>query len=266
MQLCCRRRYHSFQVPLDATGSLYQEELGITNGLLSSKFANLHCSPRRFFATRSAADGYLLELVKSEIDQSKQGKHPQTEGVMVGPFELTDKPGTEEVVLSRMVGSEKIEILCMLEKQYPEDEDEVQEQKLQHRHVHHYNEQKHVMHEEDREIVVVLHMSVNLSRAANADVRLEVDCSFVHGASELMIENVLLHESDPASVLTDGLEPYGGPIFEDLDEKLQDAFLALLKARGLTKKVARYMMDYMSGKEEREYIGWLHRLCNFLTC
>lgn len=132
----------------------------------------------------------------------------------MGPFVLTDKLGTEEVVLSRTVGSEKIEILCMLEKQYPEDEDEVQEQKLQHRHFRHYNEQKHVMHEEDREIVVVLHMSVNLSRAASADVRLEVDCSFVYGASEVMIENVLFHESDPASMSTDGPEPYGGPIFE----------------------------------------------------
>lgn len=266
-QLCCSRRCSSFKGDLQATSSssLFKTEPSAANGLLNSTNLNLRRSPRRFFSTRSAADGYLLELLKSEIEQNKQKLQPQNvhgKGVTVGPFVLTDKPGTEDVVLSRTEGSEKIEILCMLEKQYPEDEDEVEEQKLQHRRLHHYNEQKHVMHKEDLEIVVVLHMSVTLSKG---DVRLELDCSFVQGADDVMIEDVLFHESDP-SMSTDGAEPYGGPIFEDLDENLQQAFLGLLKDRGITVKVARYMLDYMSDKGQREYIGWLHRLNNFLTC
>lgn len=231
----------------------------------SSRGAAVRCSSWRPYATRSAADGYLVELLKTEIEQENhRHRQEEAEGKVgsVGPFELTDNPGTEDVVLSRTVGSEKIEILCMLEKQYPEEEDEEEEQKLQHNHYHHYNKKKNVVDEEGEEQVVeVLHLSVTMSKG---EVSMELDCSFVRGASEVMIEFVLFHESD-ATLSAGQPQPYGGPIFEDLDENLQRAFHELLKARGLSARVARYMMDYMSGKEHREYIRWLHKLKAFFT-
>ncbi|KAH7447905.1 hypothetical protein KP509_01G126700 [Ceratopteris richardii] len=168
----------------------------------------------------------------------------------------------EEVTLSRTMGSEKIEIICMLEKQYPWDEDEPEEQRLQHRHHHQYNKHKNIMHEEDLEIIEVLHMSVSLSKTAN--VRLEVDCSFVRGAKAVMIEDVIFHEDDILE-LEGAPEPYGGPIFEDLDEDLQQGFHEILEVRGLTAKFAWYMMDYMTDKEQREYVRWLHRVRDFLS-
>ena len=54
--------------------------------------------------------------------------------------------------------------------------------------------------------------------------------------------------------------------FRDLDEDLQRAFHELVKARGLSVDVARYMMDYMSNKESTEYVRWLHKLKSFFTC
>ncbi|KAI5061170.1 hypothetical protein GOP47_0023675 [Adiantum capillus-veneris] len=217
------------------------------------------------YATRSAADGYLVELLKSEIEQAKHKllyDNGDVKEEMVGPFVLTDKAGMEEVVLTRTTGKEKIEILCMLEKQYPEDEDEPDEQRLQHRHQHHYNKHKFTMNEGEEEIVEVLHLSLCIRKGDN--IRLELDCSFVRGASEVMIEDALLHEADPTD--SEGApEPYGGPVFEDLGENLQRAFHELLKAKGLTSKVAWQMMDYMCDKEQREYVRWLQRLKDFLT-
>jgi complement component 1 Q subcomponent-binding protein len=51
-----------------------------------------------------------------------------------------------------------------------------------------------------------------------------------------------------------------------LDEDLQRAFHELVKARGLSLDVARYMMEYMSSKESTEYVRWLHKLKAFFTC
>ncbi|MCO5556749.1 hypothetical protein L7F22_010301 [Adiantum nelumboides] len=249
-------------------GGLYQARPSTSTNANeeSSNHTALLCrSTLRPYATRTAADGYLVELLNFEIEQTKHKLLNDNGGVkeeMVGPFVLTDKAGAEEVVLSRTSGNEKIEILCMLEKQYPEDEDEPDEQRLQHRHQHHYNKHKFSMNEGDQEIVEVLHLTFGMRKG---DILcLELDCSFVRGASEVMIEDTFFHEKDPTTS-EDAPEPYGGPIFEDLGEDLQRAFHELLKARGLTAKVARQMMDYMSDKEQREYARWLHRLKNFLT-
>jgi complement component 1 Q subcomponent-binding protein len=51
----------------------------------------------------------------------------------------------------------------------------------------------------------------------------------------------------------------------DLDETLQRAFQDLLKARGLSAKVATYVMDYLSLKEHREYMRWLHNVETFFA-
>mgnify|MGYP000232205163 CR=1 FL=1 len=130
---------------------------------------------------------------------------------IVGPFQLIDKPGMEDVLLTRTVGTEQIEIICMIEKQYPEEEDEEEEQRLQHKHSHHYNKSKASQVEgEPEEIVEVLHLSVNMKKG---EVTLELDCSFVRGAREVMIEYVVFHESNSTKSVGQP-EPYGGPIFE----------------------------------------------------
>lgn len=130
---------------------------------------------------------------------------------IVGPFQLIDKPGMEDVLLTRTFGTEKIEVICMMEKQYPEEEDEEEEQRLQHKHSHHYNKNKSSLVEDEQdEIVEVLHLSVNIKKG---EVALELDCSFVRGAREVMIEYVVLHESD-CTKSAGQPEPYGGPIFE----------------------------------------------------
>ncbi|KAI5073680.1 hypothetical protein GOP47_0012066 [Adiantum capillus-veneris] len=92
------------------------------------------CSPcasgldQRFsYATRSAAaDSYLVEVFKTEIEHELR-EEANKEGSLkgsAGPFELSDKAGTEEVILSRKFGSEQIAITCLVESQYPDEDEE----------------------------------------------------------------------------------------------------------------------------------------------
>lgn len=57
---------------------------------------------------------------------------------------------------------------------------------------------------------------------------------------------------------------YSGPVFEDLDEDLQDSFHKVLEERGLNESVANFMMDYIEYKEQLEYMRWLKNVENFV--
>lgn len=56
---------------------------------------------------------------------------------------------------------------------------------------------------------------------------------------------------------------YGGPPFENLDEDLQAYFERYLDERGINAELANMVPDYISLKEQREYIRWLEGMFTF---
>jgi complement component 1 Q subcomponent-binding protein, mitochondrial len=50
---------------------------------------------------------------------------------------------------------------------------------------------------------------------------------------------------------------YAGPIFEDLDEELQNSFVQYLAELGVNDDVSFFIAGYADRKEQREYENWL---------
>lgn len=218
---------------------------------LHNEFGSLHLT--RHYATRSAADGYLVEVLKSEIEHELQQETTKqgSSKASTGPFELEDKPGTEEVVLKRSFGNEQIAVICLFESQLQDEEEEEE------------NEDEGSAVKESQ-AVECLHLNVNITKGAETPV-LEIECTFYRGSNEIMIDSVS-YVTDLSTDDTDKkTQPYEGPNFEDLDENLRRAFHDLLKARGLSIRVATNVMDYLTGKERREYVRWLRNVETFFT-
>lgn len=81
----------------------------------------------------------------------------------------------------------------------------------------------------------------------------------------------------PDNKLTAGLTPaellrsstiaesqYTGPPFQQLDESVQNLLENYLDARGLNSGLAVFIPEYIDVKEQKEYVGWLGRLKQFV--
>lgn len=56
---------------------------------------------------------------------------------------------------------------------------------------------------------------------------------------------------------------YGGPRFDDLEEKLQDSFYDYLNDRGVDNEVSFFILSYSAVKEQTEYVNWLNKIVDF---
>lgn len=57
---------------------------------------------------------------------------------------------------------------------------------------------------------------------------------------------------------------YAGPPFQQLDEELQSILESYLNARGVSEYLAQVVPDYIDVKEQKEYLGWLNRVKEFV--
>ena len=57
---------------------------------------------------------------------------------------------------------------------------------------------------------------------------------------------------------------YTGPVFETLDENLQDKFLGMLNSLGINEDLALFIESTSQDHEETLYLNWLNRFANFL--
>ena len=53
-------------------------------------------------------------------------------------------------------------------------------------------------------------------------------------------------------------------VYQELDEKLQQAFEDMLSERGVTPELGEYLMRLSEDKEQREYMGWLQRVAEVI--
>lgn len=63
---------------------------------------------------------------------------------------------------------------------------------------------------------------------------------------------------------TIGESQYTGPPFQQLDEEVQNLLESYLDARGLNSELAVFIPEYIDVKEQKEYVGWLGRLKEFV--
>lgn len=57
---------------------------------------------------------------------------------------------------------------------------------------------------------------------------------------------------------------YTGPPFQQLDEEVQGFLEQYLDVRGINTALALFIPDYIDVKEQKEYLGWLQRMKEFI--
>ena len=69
---------------------------------------------------------------------------------------------------------------------------------------------------------------------------------------------------DNANADDEEIEAYGGPVFDQLEESLQDAFYDYLEDRGINDDMCFFVLTYSGHKEQQEYKYWLNNLLQFV--
>merc|ERR1712096_310233 len=62
----------------------------------------------------------------------------------------------------------------------------------------------------------------------------------------------------------DNTSGYNGPEFEDVDDKLQEAFDEYLAELGMTSELCDFIDAFALDKEQREYVRWLKTTKKFM--
>lgn len=62
----------------------------------------------------------------------------------------------------------------------------------------------------------------------------------------------------------DDSEGYAGPVFEQLNEELQDAFYTYLEERAIDDDLCFFILSYSRVKEQVEYSNWLNKVLAFV--
>jgi len=63
----------------------------------------------------------------------------------------------------------------------------------------------------------------------------------------------------------DNSTAYLGPLYDELDERLQAEFEAYLAARGVDAEFGGWLAEFAGDKEQREYVAWLRRVKEFVS-
>jgi hypothetical protein len=72
-------------------------------------------------------------------------------------------------------------------------------------------------------------------------------------------------EDGDADVGFDEDTRYVGPLYDELDERLQAEFEAYLAARGIDAKLGGFLTELAADKEHSEYVAWLDRVKAFVS-
>lgn len=106
------------------------------------------------------------------------------------------------------------------------------------------------------------HLNISVDRPGKGV--LEIDAIAQDGL--MVIENVNFFKDkkllEPGN--TELANTYTGPPFGNLDEDLQVLFEKYLDERGINTTMALFVPEYIDFKEQKEYMGWLSSIKNFV--
>ncbi|KAJ3201679.1 Mitochondrial acidic protein mam33 [Entophlyctis luteolus] len=170
-----------------------------------------------------------------------------------GVFKIEDKVGDKEVTLVRNFGNEKISAIFSTDAVADKSEfDETENDS------------------ENEQIFSVNATIVIEKRAGSTDNgALELNTTIQDGA--FYIDSVRFNRS--SSLMVDQSAEadwqrsgrYGGPVFQDLDENLQNLFHDFLKERGFDENLAEFIPQYIDYKEQNEYMEWLKNVATWVS-
>jgi len=194
--------------------------------------------------------------------------------------QVEERPGGDQVYLSRKFGSEDIRISFSSEID-PEDDDDEQllddEEGLEDEDIEDPKEEARQEKDEDLENydeedddikfnVHPIRLAIVISKAGKGALSIDA----LARSPELRIDRVAFYSNDRMA-LDEGVEAdwnkgalYPGPVFSDLDEKLVQTVTEYLDERGINDELAPVIIDLVTWKEQKEYVGWLKAVEQFV--
>ncbi|KAJ7136601.1 mitochondrial glycoprotein [Mycena epipterygia] len=172
-----------------------------------------------------------------------------------GIWEIEDAADHDEVFLTRQFGDESIRVMFSIaDLETMEDDLEDQEEA---------EEEGAERKDPPAEFRVVLTItktnspgSLNVDMYCTEGVFQTAGITFYKSAT---VGRDLTIESDFAR-----RSLYTGPPFATLDENLQANFDEFLTERGINNELAHFIPNYAEYKEQKEYMGWLEKVGNFV--
>lgn len=225
----------------------------VSGGLPAGIFGMREPSPRRQSTISGvsredgATQGLKDILVKeSEHERSTYEPPPALSSGPPEPFTLTEMQGDTLMTLTRTFGSdETVSVDIMIQ-----DDGMNQDESL-------------VGFEDEEtgeiEIDVSVNFIVSVSKRGSENQELVFECS--SDGSFMEIQRVSLEPEDEEE-LEEGM--YTGPLFDELDDAVQEALYSYLEERGITPELGEYLLHLMHDKEQREYMDWLDKMTAFL--
>ncbi|KAF8935702.1 mitochondrial glycoprotein [Dissophora ornata] len=225
------------------------------------------------------ADKDLITALEGEIahEEKEEEEIPDyiTSYLKTSPFQITDKPGSDEVVLTRKFGNEDIKIVFSVSDiESPGDEEELDLEDDSEEDGSQQPNQSLSASGEDEEEEEDLNASIFPVRCLITITKpnagsICIDAIAQDGA--ILVESISnLKDSALAAASTAesdwqkrGL--YTGPHFAELDEDLQIAFEKYLEERQIDGDLANFVPTYVYHKDQVEYTNWLSELKGFVA-
>ncbi|PIA54605.1 hypothetical protein AQUCO_00900874v1 [Aquilegia coerulea] len=222
--------------PLKNSSSCFSQGIIQTISSPILKFSSL--------STQSKTDQKLVNILDSEIESAEEDGDVESDEIPDGfPFEIKDDPGKQTIMLGRNYQGEDIKVVVHMPGPVEEEEQEDEDG------------DKNESHEDDGQTCIS--MIVSVAKGRNEPC-LEFGCTVY--PDEISIDSLSVKDPDTSE---DDLA-YEGPNFSDLDENLQNAFQKYLEARGIKPSTTNFLFEYMSNKENKEYLNWLKNVKYFV--
>jgi len=229
----------------------------------------------------------LIAKLKSEIEIENELKEGDEVPISVkdflenGPFEITDIPGQEDVVLTRKFGDETIKVtfsIADLNNVDPEADygDRAMEDEEYGTDNINQGASKNFKQAPEDSVEVEAEEEAPESFPARLNVVIEkagkgaLSVESVAQDGMIVVDNVYYY-SDPAHAYAKTAEKvreredlYVGPPFGNLDEDLQVLLEKYLDERGINTALALFVPDYIDMKEQKEYLRWLSNTKSFI--
>ncbi|KAJ5306170.1 hypothetical protein PENANT_c024G08201 [Penicillium antarcticum] len=227
-----------------------------------------------FKAPASEGDVELLAKLEDELKHEKASDVPEFEEqqetidaiVKSGEWAVKDIEGEQEVILSKKFGNENIRVsFTVADIQNISEQDEFDDAALSDE-LDFQNQNQGAEDLEQPEPSFPARVNVTIEKASHGALLIQT----VVQDGVFQIEEVShfakaeLAQAQTAEKDWARQSLYAGPPFENLDEDLQGLWERYLEDRGLNAEFANMIPDYISVKEQKEYLRWLDAVKNFI--
>ncbi|KAJ5336625.1 hypothetical protein MYU51_005645 [Penicillium brevicompactum] len=229
-----------------------------------------------FKAPAAEGDIDLLAKLEDELKHEKTSDIPEfkeqqeiiQEIVKAGEWQVKDVEGEQEVVLSKKFGNEKVSVsFTVADIQNISEQEDFDEASLSDDMGYQSKDGLENGEEaEHPEPSFPARVNVTVEKPTNGAVLIQA----VVQDGVFQIEEVShFAKAELAQALTAEKDwtrqsLYAGPPFENLDEDLQSLWERYIEDRGINAELATMIPDYISVKEQKEYLRWLENVKNFV--